>query len=50
MTTTFTNHLSTTLSTIVAAIELVSLGVATIGLRATLVALTGQLVASARTS
>jgi hypothetical protein len=37
-------------STLIAAAELVSLGFATIGIRATLAALAGQLIFSARTA
>jgi hypothetical protein len=48
--TTFTNHPATLLATIVAVAELLSLGFATIGPRATLAALTGQLIAGTRLS
>jgi hypothetical protein len=42
--------MTTALSTLVAAAELVSLGFATIGIRATLAALAGQLIFSTRTA
>ncbi len=42
--------MNTALSTIAAAAELVSLGFATIGIRATLAALAGQLILSPRSA